>query len=200
MPLFQRGAIEALGEDPEIEVVAQAATGEAALEAIIRTAPDVALLEVELPGLDGEELLRGVARADLATRVLLLTLAGDPAAIRRGLASGVSGCLSKRASEAELRSAVIVVAGGGTVLTEELRVSVLDEIAYQADRQMKQLSKRERETLQLMADGHSSKEIGGILHLSERTVKTYRSRLYGKLDVGTETAAVAAGIRLDLIH
>ncbi len=199
MPLFRRGAVQALEERPSIEVVAQTAGGQAVLREILRTGPDVALLEVDVANTETADLLRGLARAESPTRVLLVSSVEDPAVVRDVLASGVSGCLSKRADEEELYNAILVAATGGTVISQGLQAGLLCELDARSDRDLKRLSLREEEVLRRVADGESSREIGEALKLSASTVKTYQRRLYEKLDVNTQAAAVAQGMRLGFI-
>lgn len=198
-PLFRRGAVGALREDPQLEVVAETDNGDAALEAILDLAPDVAVVDAALAQLQRTRLLAEIAHGQARTKVLIVTPPNDPGALQAALTSGVGGYLTRNTDKAEICAAVTIVAGGGTVLSEQLRTSLAQAVARSADSQINPLSGQEQAVLCRVARGHSARGIGADMHLSEATVKAHLRRSYEKLGVATQAAAVAEAMRRDLI-
>jgi two-component system nitrate/nitrite response regulator NarL len=195
-----RGALARLVcEHPELELVGEAVDGEQAVALIERLSPNVALLDVRMPGLDGLALLRRLRADGAPVRVLLISGYDDGAIAHEAISQGAAGFLSKDAEETEISEAIIDVAAGRSVLSRALQSSVLEQIRARAPGTV-QLSGRERELLELAAQGATSGQIAERLCLSPNTVKTYWQRLYEKLGTGDRTSALAEAIRRGLVR
>ena len=199
-PLVRDGLLRAVADRPSLEVVGSAADGREALDAIRRLKPDVALLDVKMPELDGIAVVRALARDDLPTRVLFLSAYVDSAVAYRAIAEGAAGFLSKGASAATVCDAIVAVHRGETVMSPEVQGGIADEIRLRATPQEVSLSTREREVLAFIADGMSAPDIGRRLHLSPATVKGHMHSLYEKLGVSERAAAVAEAMRRGLLE
>jgi two-component system nitrate/nitrite response regulator NarL len=198
-PLFREGTARALSGWPEIEVVGQFADGIAALEGIRASAPDVALVDLRLPGVDGVGVATQVAQDNLPTRVLILSAFDDEAVVYRALEAGAAGYLTKESDSDELARAVLHAARGGTVLGPDLAAAVASQIRERGRADLPLLTEREREVLTLLCDGLSAPQIAQRLFLSTATVKTHLAHLYAKLDVSDRAAAVAVALRRGLV-
>jgi two-component system nitrate/nitrite response regulator NarL len=189
-PVFRDGVVLALKQRPEFDVVGAGEDGRQALDAIRALSPDVAVLDVSMPGLDGHEVLRAVQRDALATRVVMLSATVLPPEEREALAAGALAYLSKEVTRDAICEAVAAAARG-----QRLQ----DDVAEPA-RERPLLSPRELEVLRLTAGGQSAPSIGRDLHLSPETVKTHLKNLYEKLGVSDRAAAVAEGMRRGLVE
>lgn len=195
-----RGALARLvNEEGRLELVGEVSDGHLAMQMIGDTRPDVALLDVRMPGLDGLEILAQLRAACSPVRVLLISGGNDSEVAHEAIAQGAAGFLSKDAEESEIRDGIIAVAGGRSVLSEALQSGVLDLIRSRASGAV-QLSGRERELLELAAEGLTTGEIAARLHLSPNTVKTYWQRLYEKLGATDRASAMAEAIRRGLLR
>jgi two-component system nitrate/nitrite response regulator NarL len=196
-----RGAIAGIVEaHPELELVGEADTGRKALELIAGVRPDVAVVDVRMPDLDGIGVLRAVVRDGLATRVMLLSAEVDGATAHDAVAAGAAGYVSKQSGAADIGKAIMAVARGDTVLAPEIQSGLAAEIRARAETSPRLLSDRELEVLKMTADGHSAPEIGKALFLSAATVKTHLQRIYEKLGVTDRASAVAEGMRRGLLE
>jgi two-component system, NarL family, nitrate/nitrite response regulator NarL len=196
-PLFRDGVIRALTDDPSIEVVGEAADGSEALSAIADLTPDVVVLDVRLPGMDGPQVLKAMQDRGDGSRVLFLSAFDEPSLVHDALARGAAGYVCKDADESEIRAAVRAVADGHTHVEARLHEGVFAEMSGAGERPT--LSARERQIAALMADGRSSREIAELLYISPSTVKTHTRRICEKLGVSDRTAAVAEAIRRGLV-
>jgi two-component system nitrate/nitrite response regulator NarL len=195
-----RGALARLVREHDgLELVGEAADGEHAVELIAALAPDVALLDVRMPKLAGLAILAALRSEASSVRVLLISGTDDSEIAHEAIGQGASGFLSKDAEEAEICEAIIDVAHGRSVISSALQSGVLDLIRERA-RGRAQLSGRERELLQLAAEGLTTAEIARRLYLSPNTVKTYWQRLYEKLGTGDRASAIAEAIRRGLLQ
>lgn len=177
--IFRQGLAALLQAEPDITLLAQAADGEAAWRLIETRKPDIAILDLAMPGATGIEVARRVQAAALDTRVVLLTMHDDAASAMQAQQADVTGFVVKDNSFEELAVAVRSVAAGGTFVTPIVR-SKINALRRNGDKPVV-LSPREREVVRLIAAGQSSKEIGRSLAISPRTVDTYRDRLRDKL-------------------
>lgn len=195
-----RGALARLvREHDRLELVGEAGDGEQAMEMVQALRPDVALLDVRMPQLDGLEMLARLRAAGSPVRVLLISGGDDSEVAHEAIAQGAAGFLAKDAEEAEISDAIIAVSAGRSVLSEALQSGVLDLIRARA-RGTVQLSGRERELLELAAAGLTTGEIASRLYLSPNTVKTYWQRLYEKLGASDRASAMAEAIRRGLLR
>ena len=197
--MYRSGVIDAIKRRPELEFAGEAANGRAALELIRTLSPDVALVDLQLPDLDGMAVANAVGRDRLGTRVLVLSAHFDSPTVYAALGAGASGYLSKDASGREICEAIEAVARGETVLGGDIQAAVAAEIRRREPRQA-MLSEREHEVLKLTADGLSASEISGQLHVSQTTVKTHLQRVYEKLGVSDRAAAVAEAMRRKILE
>jgi two-component system nitrate/nitrite response regulator NarL len=199
-PLVREGLVRAVGDQPALEVVGSAGNGREALEGIRRIQPDIALIDVKMPELDGIAVVRAVCRDELPTRVLFLSAYVDSAVAYRALAEGAAGFLSKEASAQAVCDAIVAAHRGETVLSPEVQSGIADEIRLRSAPERSSLTTREREVLVLIADGLSAPDIGKRLHLSPATVKGHLHSLYDKLGVAERAAAVAEAMRRGLLE
>jgi len=199
-PLFRDGLVRALSSSDAIEVVAEAPDGVAALTAIKDHRPDVALLDHQMPGLDGAEVAAAVTRDGLPTRVLLVSAHDDPAVVYHALQQGAAGFLPKESTRSEIVSAVLDCAKGRDIVAPRLASGLAVEIRRRAEPAGPALSAREREVLGFIAAGRSIPSIAAELFLAPSTVKTHVQRLYEKLGVGDRAAAVAEAMRRGLLE
>jgi two-component system nitrate/nitrite response regulator NarL len=198
-PAMRRALARLVNDADGLELVGEAVDGDAALALIDELAPDVALLDVRMPGLDGLSVLRNVVAAGSSARVLLISGYEDGAIAHQAISLGAAGFLSKDAEEDGIRAAIVEVASGRSVLSMSLQSSVLDQIRQRLPSRPP-LSGRERELLELAAAGASNAEIAQRLCLSPNTVKTYWQRLYEKLGTTDRAGAIAAALRTGLVR
>ena len=198
-PLFRDGLVRALTGSGLVEVVAEAEDGPSAFEAIKKHQPQVALLDHQMPGMDGAQVAAAVLRDELPTRVLLVSANDDAAIVYHALQQGAAGYLPKESSRAEIVQAVIDCAEGRDVVAPQLAAGLATEIRRRAEPAGPTLSAREREVLAMIAEGGSIPMIAKTLFLAPSTVKTHVQRLYEKLGVGDRAAAVAEAMRRGLL-
>ena len=179
-----------------IEVAGRARDGREAIERIEETKPQVALLDLRMPGLSGIEVARQLTRSAPETSVILYTAFGDRALLTEAMDAGARGFVLKEAPLAEVVRAVELVAAGRTYVDPVL-AGVLSSSA--ATEKMSKLTQRERDVLRLLADGLSNEEIGKALFISPETVRTHVRKAMAKLDADTRTQAVATALRQSLI-
>jgi two-component system nitrate/nitrite response regulator NarL len=199
-PLFREGVVRALVASGQVEVVAEADDGRAALADIREHAPDVALLDYKLPELDGVAVVNAVVREQLATRVLLVSAYTDSGIVYRALETGAAGFLPKEAKREEIVDGVLACARGENVVPRDIASSLVSEIRLRRNDDAPVLTAREQEILHLIAAGKSLPEIAKELYLGLTTVKTHVQHLYGKLGVSDRAAAVAVAMRRGLIE
>jgi RNA polymerase sigma factor (sigma-70 family) len=194
--LMRAGLAELLSSDPSIEIVGQAATGREAVERTRRLEPDVVLMDVRMPDLDGIEATRELASAAPKARILILTTFEQDDYVFGALRAGASGFLLKRTRPEELIAAVHAIAAGDSLLSPSVTRSVIDRMAQQptpdlADRTaLEELTPREREVLDLLARGLSNREIAAALVVEESTIRTHVKRVLMKLDLRDRIQAV----------
>jgi len=197
---FRDGLSRGLTRSGQITVVAEAGNGREALEAIRRERPTVAVVDYQMPDVDGIAVLHAVTREQLATRVLLLSAFTDSAVVFRALEEGAAGYLSKDADRQDIVDAVLSVARGDTVVPAPLAAGLAGEIRLRAQSQAPALSARERQVLQAFSRGLSIPQTAAELYIEPSTVKTHTQRLYDKLGVSDRAAAVAEGMRRGLLE
>lgn len=194
--MYREGVVRALQDSGAVEVVGEASDGRTALEEIRRLAPDVALLDLRMPGLDGISVTKALGADGLATRVVLLSAQDDGELILEGVAAGASAYIAKDADRDEICETLIRVAEGEHVVGSELQEQLLKAIQQQEG---SVLSPRERQILSLVAEGNTTPQIGKALHVSPATVKTHLQHIFEKLDVSDRAAAVAEAMRRGLL-
>lgn len=200
-----REGIRALLEDQtDIEVVGEAEDGHAALKMVCELAPDIVLLDIAMPLLNGLEVTRRIRRDCPHTRVLILTMHENEEYIRQALASGAMGFILKDAGADELVAAIRTVQRGEAVLSPAITRLVIEDYLRWGDLQPHDssngLTPREREILQLIAEGYSNKAIGEILCISVKTVQAHRTNLMAKLDLHDRSDLIKYAIRKKIIE
>lgn len=199
-PVYREGIARAIKARPDFELVGEAADGREALEQIREKAPRIALLDINMPGLNGQEVLNALTRDGVETTVVFLSAFLDSEVVYSAIAGGAGGFLSKNARRDDICDSVAAVARGQVVLAPEIQAGLASEIQVREKSERPLLTPREREVLALTADGHSAPDIGRELHLSAATVKTHLSSLYEKLGVSDRAAAVAEAMRRGLLE
>lgn len=198
-PFYRDGISRGLAQSGRIVVVGEAGDGREGLQLIREEDPDVAVVDVQMPVMNGTELVQAVVRDKLRTRTLLLSAVTDSAVVFQALQDGASGYLAKDTSRLDIVAAVIDVAHGKTVLPAELAAGLVDQIRIRADVRGPVLSERETQVLQGFARGLSIPQLAQELFIGSSTVKTHTQRLYEKLGVSDRAAAVAEGMRRGLL-
>ncbi|WP_030797177.1 response regulator [Streptomyces sp. NRRL S-337] len=195
--VMRAGVVALLAADPDIEIVGEAADGRAALELVGRHAPDVALVDLRMPVMDGVATTTAIVAGHPRTRVLILTTYDTDADIERGVEAGAIGYLLKDTTREQLADAIRAAARGETVLAPRVAEKLVAKM-----RQPVQvpLTARETDVLNAVADGLSNAEIGRRLVIAEATVKTHLLRLYAKLDVNDRTRAVVVALERGLLQ
>ncbi|WP_084959435.1 response regulator [Thermoactinospora rubra] len=194
-----RGSFSVLVDsEPDLCVVGEAATGFEAVELALRERPDVVLMDVRMPGMDGIEATR---RIGAAARVLIVTMFDLDAYVYEGLRAGASGFLLKDTAPADLLNAIRVVAAGEALLAPSVTRRLIEEFVRGrvAPRSLDGVTDREREVLVLIARGLSNAEIAACLHLSLATVKTHIGRLLAKLQARDRAQLVIAAYESGLV-
>lgn len=200
-PVYREGIVRAVKERPDLELVGEAGDGREALDEIKRLQPDVALLDIRMPGLDGTQVLGALRRDSIQTEVLFISAFMESELAYKTVAEGAKGYLSKEAARTEICDAIITVARGGTAFAPEAQQGLALEIQERERAGGKpELTDREREVLQLIAEGLSAPQIGERIHLSATTVKSHLHTLYEKLGVSDRAAAVAEAMRRGLLE
>jgi len=200
-PLFREAIARVIAERSDLELVAEAADGRAALEKIRELQPDVAVIDVRMPKLDGSDVLVALREEGLPTNVVFLSAFLDAKTVYDAVAAGANAYLSKEAETDEIVTAILAAARGETILGPEVQTGLAEQIRFREENESRpRLSDREHEVLRLIADGLSAPEIGERIHLSTATVKTHLQHLYEKLGVSERAAAVAEGMRRGLVE
>jgi two-component system nitrate/nitrite response regulator NarL len=196
---FRDGLRIGLTQSGRVTVVGEAANGRDGLALIRAERPDVAVVDSQMPDVDGIALTQALAREETPTRVLLLSASTASETVFKALEAGARGYLPKEARRSEIIAAVVTIARGGTVIPPELGAGVAEQIRLRAVSDTPILSAREKEVLAGFARGESIPQIAASLFLAPSTVKTHAQRLYEKLGVSDRAAAVAQGMRRGLL-
>ena len=203
--LLVRAGIRALLERAgDIHVLGEASNGQEAIDLTLALKPDVVLLDIMMPRLNGIQAARAIHESRLAARILLLSMYSDEGLIHQAFQSGVKGYVLKSSASDELIHAVRSVATGQTYLSSPISEIVVESAMNprpptDGGNPLSLLSPREREILQLIAEGHTSGEIGKLLFISEKTVEKHRARLLEKLNVKNLAGLVRMAVKLRLV-
>jgi two-component system response regulator NreC len=200
----RHGLRKILEERRDWEVIAEAGNGRDAVKKIIELAPDIAVLDIGMPLLNGIEATRQIVRRVPAVRILILSMHSDEAYITQALQAGAKGYLLKDSADTDLIRAVADLAGGRSFFSPAVAKIMLDDyVRHLADRgiadRYESLSEREREIFQLVAEGHSNKAIADLLSISPTTVETHRARILQKLDLHSTAEIVLYAVRRGVI-
>jgi DNA-binding NarL/FixJ family response regulator len=202
-PVTREGLREALSMSNEaVEVIGEAASGEEAVTVARDLSPDVVFMDVRMPGMDGIEATRRIREASPETRVILITIDESRGAISDAIQAGVSGYLLKDASPEALVDAARNAVEGNAVIHPQLTKTFIEEVhlAESEGAKTMPLSKREREILQKVADGATTRQVATDLGISPHTVKTHLERIFEKLGANDRAQAVAIAIRTGIVR
>jgi two-component system nitrate/nitrite response regulator NarL len=199
-PLFLFAIAHSVNSRQELELVGQARTGREAIAAALETRPDLAVLDVEMPDLNGLDVLHALNREGLKTRVLFVSGNLNADLSYDLIEAGAAGVLDKSAMPDQIGDALVRISEGETVLGPTVQSALMRAVRDRRERPQTVLSPREAQVLGFLAAGLSAPQIARELHLSPSTVKTHLQRLYERLEVSDRAAAVAEGMRRGLIE
>lgn len=194
-PIVRSGIVALLETAEDVDVVGEAATGEQAVELALELAPDIVLMDLRMPGIDGDEATAHIHAARPEIRVLILTTYETDDSILTAIAAGASGYLLKAAPQEEILAGVRAVARGEFALAPRIATLLVQRVKTPAPT----LSPRETEVLSLVAAGKSNPTIAATLFVSEATVKTHLIHVFEKLGVSDRTRAVTRAMELGLL-
>ncbi len=198
--LFRRGLVSLLDEMPEFLIVGEASNGQDALSVIENSRPDIVLLDINMPILDGLQALGAIRKAWPDQKVLMLTISQNEDDLIGAIVSGANGYLLKNTEPETLRATLLQVSLGNSVLSPEITAKVLQAVRRsQADRNRGLLSDREIDVLKCLARGQTTAQIAGILFISENTVKTHIRHILEKMEVNNRAEAVARAAQMELL-
>jgi DNA-binding NarL/FixJ family response regulator len=204
--MFREGVRSLLEGEADLEVVGEVEDGRAAVQTALSLAPDVVLMDITMPNLDGIEATRQIRAQNDAIKVLVLTMHDNEDVFFRSISAGASGYVLKRSGGLELMSAIRSTHEGNSYLSPLLAKALMSDYLQRGERgqdgpaQGRRLSAREQEILKLIAEGNSSREIAEMLDLSVKTVHNHRTRLMTKLDIHRNTDLVKYAIRLGMVQ
>ncbi len=201
-PVVRDGLAAILSTQADFAVIGQASTGTEAVQLALSLTPDVILLDLEMPDLDGVEALRHIRAARAEARVIVFTAFDSDERIVSAVQAGAKGYLLKGAPREELFKAIRVVSEGGSLLQPVVASKLLNHISHQHQfdpLEIESLTEREMDVLKLLAQGRSNKDIAATLVISERTVKFHVSSILGKLGAGNRTEAVTMAVQRGLV-
>jgi DNA-binding NarL/FixJ family response regulator len=184
------------------DVVGEARDGVEAVNMATALTPDVVLMDVSMPEMDGVEACRQVRLAVPATKVVMLTMHADQDVLANAIRAGACGYLVKDCSTEEIAGAVRMASNGDTALSPQLAASMLNEVRkldMAPTREDRVVTKREEEVLQLIADGCSTSEVADQMYISQKTVKNHLASIYQKLDARDRTQAVLQAVRMGIV-
>lgn len=202
--IVRKGLRSLLDDEADIQVIGEAEDGRQAVEEVERLLPDVVLMDITMPGLNGLEAARRIKKRFPEVKVVVLTMHANEEYIFQVLRAGASGYLVKQAAPAELVWAIQAVHRGDSFLSPSISRKVIEDYTRRAEAtevrdSFDRLTGREREVLQLIAEGHTNREIAELLHLSAKTVETHRAHLMGKLDIHNVAELTQYAIRRGVI-
>jgi len=207
--LVREGFAQMLELEEEFIVIGQAANAKEALKKALELKPDIILMDIKLPGVNGIEATRMIKKELLDTEIIILSMYDEEEYVREAVRAGATGYVLKDISQEDLIRTIRVVFSGGSYIQPSLARKVLQDLASggKARRHtsarsstVRELSDREIEVLQLVADGKSNKEVAKELTISEKTVKAHLRSIFRKLEVGDRAQAVATAMRRGLVE
>ncbi|MEN4041566.1 MAG: response regulator transcription factor [Anaerolineaceae bacterium] len=198
--LFRRGLISLLADMPEFLVVGEAVNGWEALDVISDHKPDVVLLDLNMPVMDGIETVIALRRQSNEQRIMMLTISQDDDDLLAAIRAGADGYLLKNTEPDELRKAILRISQGQSVLSPEVTAPVLRALARAPQIPKVLLSERELEVMRCLAGGQTTLQIAAKLFISENTVKTHVRHILEKLEASNRTEAVSKAIQMGLIQ
>lgn len=198
--LFRRGLISLLDEMPEFMVVGEASNGQEALDSIQKILPDVLLLDINMPVMDGIQALAAIRKLLPEQKILMLTISQNDDDLIDAIVAGANGYLLKNAEPDALRNTIQQIVAGNAVLAPEITSKVLQAVRRaKTDRSRSLLSEREVDVLKCLARGQTTSQIAATLFISENTVKTHIRHILEKMEVNNRAEAVARASQMDLL-
>lgn len=203
--IVRKGLRSLLDKETGIKVVGEAEDGRKAIVKAEELHPDVVVMDIAMPGLNGLEATRQIKKRFPDMKIIILTMHANEEYILQSLKAGASGYLVKKAAPAELISAINAVHKGDSFLSPSISRTVIDEYIRRSkeisegEEGFEQLTVREREVLQLIAEGHKTREIAELLYISIKTVETHRSHIMNKLDIHSTAELTRYAIRKGII-
>ena len=199
--LFRQGIKTLISAEPDMEVVGEAHTGEEAVSLCLETEPDVVLMDLSMPVIDGVSATRKILSLLPRTRVLILTVHTDDAHVFQGIKAGAHGYILKDCTPEDLTRAIRTVHAGDTIMAQDIAKKMLTTFeGIRSDAEIApHLTERELEVVKALAHGNSNKEIARTLNISEKTVRNHASNIYKKLHIFDRTQAVIYAIRRGLV-
>lgn len=204
-PLIRQGLIAMLQESEEVEVVGEAANGRELIDSTRELDPDVVVVDIRMPDMDGIEAVRRIRKHRPEIKALMLTVHDEEAYVHEAIKAGATGYLLKTVTAEELIKGIVTVADGKAMLHPAITRQMMDDFAMMVRGEKKtngpdELSPRERDVLQLLAYGKSNKEIARELGIGAQTVKTHVSHIFTKLGANDRTGAVATALRQGIVE
>ncbi len=197
--MVREGLAALVSSNPLFKVVGQCGDGLEVLEKVRQTKPDVVVLDITMPGLNGLDLCREINRKAKGPAILILTIHDDEEFVARALEEGASGYLLKEAAAEQLLEALAVVARGEVYMGQGVSKNVIHRLSAHRVDPYSRLTTRERQVMQLIAEGKTSRRIAGELGLAVKTVDTHRCRLMRKLDIHDQTGLVKFALRKGIV-
>jgi DNA-binding NarL/FixJ family response regulator len=197
-PIVRDGLVAILGTQPDFEVIGEAVDGTQLVEYAAKWQPDVVLTDLEMPGLDGVEAIKRIHSQIPAVRMIVLTVFDTDDRIISSIQAGAQGYLLKGAPRSEIFAAIRAVNAGGSLLHPIAITKLLERLRTGAP-EVEALTEREMEVLRLLVLGHTNREIGEKLNITERTVKFHVSAINGKLGASNRTEAVSIALQRGLV-
>jgi two-component system response regulator NreC len=196
---IMRDGLKALLPREGAKVIGEAGDGRAAVELVRTLRPQIALMDIQLPLLNGIDAARAIASLHVGTRPVLLTFDTSRHHVMEALRAGIRGYVSKTQGIRELAQAIREVAQGGMYLSPAVSQAVVDRVLTPNDRREETLTPRERQVLQLVAEGKTTREIASLLHLGAKTIESHRRRIMGKLELDSTPSLVRYAVRHGLV-
>jgi DNA-binding NarL/FixJ family response regulator len=203
-PLIRSGLRALLGREKEFEVVGEAADGYQALELVEQLKPDVVMLDVSMPRLNGIDVAKKISETTPSTRIIIVSIHSDESYVLRALKAGAKGYLLKASPEGDILNAVRAVAAGQAYLSPEMSRLLVEEYVREmryrgVEDSYDLLSIREKEILQLLSSGTSNREIAEMIHVSVATVETHRTNIFQKLGIHSLPELILYAVRKGLL-
>ncbi len=196
--LFRAGLVSLLSENPEFQIIGEAENGKIAVGLITRLKPDVVLLDVNMPVMTGVDAVKAIRKNNIQSKILMLTISKNEEDLFGAISAGADGYLLKNAEPEELKKAIILVNEGMSVLSPQVTRHVLRKVTV-ARSTDNELSHRELEVLDCLAQGMTTFQIGSVLFISENTVKTHVRHILEKLEAANRAEAVHKALQIGLL-
>ncbi len=198
--IMRDGIRALLSVNDDIEVIGEASEGREAIKKVKELTPDVIIMDIAMPGMDGMEATRQIVKGNPKAKVLVLTQHENKEYVLSSIKAGAAGFILKRALGSELVSAIRTVYQGDTVLYPSVAAALVEDFRHRTESDpYDRLTTREREVLKLIAEGHTSQEIAELLVISLKTVQGHRTKIMDKLDIHNRTKLIKYAIRKGII-